>query len=104
MRQKRSVGQTGDAGAIVTLMVSLLLLTSFATVIVQMSDNGVASFYDNSGENIGEVGTGFSGETWINEYENMNQSGKPMYALMPLLWAVVGIAIVAAAIIGLVKF
>jgi hypothetical protein len=75
--------RVAEAGVIITLLISVILISALAPTIVSQSSQA---------------------ENDVIAYPNVNQGGASLFALMPLLWAVVGIAVVAAAVIGLVKF
>jgi uncharacterized membrane protein len=64
----------------VGLLISVILVTALAPTVINQSDNAR-----------GEVAA----------KPNVNQGGASMFALMPLMWAVVGIAIVAGAVMKL---
>jgi hypothetical protein len=81
--ERQTICRTAEAGVIISLLIGVILVTALAPTIISQSDNARAS---------------------ITNAPEVNQGGSSLFALMPLLWAVVGIAIVAAAVIGLVKF
>lgn len=64
------------------LLISVVLVTALAPTIITQAENARA-------------------ETAVNE--NVNQGGASIFAMYPLFWAIVGLAIIAGGVIAATK-
>lgn len=86
MDQRGAVG----AGAIITGLVSLILVYSLASTIVTTSENAAAWI---------------ESDNWLGDDEGWdgNESPAAIFRLGPLFWALVGIGVAAAIVVGALR-
>lgn len=77
-----TIGKAATAGAIMGLLIAVVLITALAPTIITQAENARAEVAANT---------------------SVNQGGASIFAMYPLFWAIVGLAIIAGAVIAQTK-